>query len=110
MHIVYLKKKKSLYYDLRSKLLIFSCMFLLLICMVSLHLLYEFLMSKLHKFLKIKYNSCILKELQCIFYLLVPMVLKCCAEFIEEYGVVDGIYRLSGVSSNIQRLRYVFNV
>lgn len=36
----------------------------------------------------------------------VPMVLKCCAEFIEEYGVVDGIYRLSGVTSNIQKLRY----
>lgn len=35
------------------------------------------------------------------------MVLKCCAEFIEEYGIVDGIYRLSGVTSNIQKLRYV---
>ena len=35
----------------------------------------------------------------------VPMVLKCCAEFIEEYGIVDGIYRLSGVTSNIQKLR-----
>lgn len=36
----------------------------------------------------------------------VPQVLKTCAEFIEEHGVVDGIYRLSGVTSNIQRLRY----
>lgn len=35
----------------------------------------------------------------------VPMVLKCCAEFIEEYGIVDGIYRLSGITSNIQKLR-----
>uniref|UniRef100_A0A452SLF3 Rho-GAP domain-containing protein n=3 Tax=Caniformia TaxID=379584 RepID=A0A452SLF3_URSAM len=35
----------------------------------------------------------------------VPQVLKSCAEFVEEYGVVDGIYRLSGVSSNIQKLR-----
>lgn len=35
----------------------------------------------------------------------VPQVLRSCAEFVEEYGVVDGIYRLSGVSSNIQRLR-----
>lgn len=26
----------------------------------------------------------------------IPMVLKCCAEFLEEYGIVDGIYRLSG--------------
>lgn len=37
--------------------------------------------------------------------LAVPMVLKCCAEFIEQYGVVDGIYRLSGITSNIQKLR-----
>lgn len=35
----------------------------------------------------------------------VPQVLRSCAEFVEEYGVVDGIYRLSGVSSNIQKLR-----
>lgn len=39
----------------------------------------------------------------------VPLVLKCCAEFIEEYGIVNGIYRLSGVSSNIQRLREYFD-
>ncbi|KAG8199000.1 hypothetical protein JTE90_001799 [Oedothorax gibbosus] len=39
----------------------------------------------------------------------IPMVLKCCSEFIEEYGIVDGIYRLSGVSSNIQRLRLAFD-
>ncbi|XP_040907624.1 rho GTPase-activating protein 31 [Toxotes jaculatrix] len=38
----------------------------------------------------------------------VPQVLKKCAEFIEEYGIVDGIYRLSGVTSNIQRLRQEF--
>lgn len=36
----------------------------------------------------------------------VPMVLKCCTEFIESHGIVDGIYRLSGVTSNIQKLRY----
>uniref|UniRef100_A0A3P8UH01 Rho-GAP domain-containing protein n=1 Tax=Amphiprion percula TaxID=161767 RepID=A0A3P8UH01_AMPPE len=36
----------------------------------------------------------------------VPQVLKKCAEFIEKHGIVDGIYRLSGVTSNIQRLRY----
>lgn len=35
----------------------------------------------------------------------VPQVLRSCAEFVQEYGVVDGIYRLSGVSSNIQKLR-----
>ncbi|XP_076867613.1 rho GTPase-activating protein 31 [Brachyhypopomus gauderio] len=38
----------------------------------------------------------------------VPQVLKICAEFIEKHGVVDGIYRLSGITSNIQRLRQEF--
>ncbi|MBN3304207.1 RHG31 protein, partial [Amia calva] len=38
----------------------------------------------------------------------VPHVLKSCAEFIEEHGIVDGIYRLSGITSNIQRLRQEF--
>uniref|UniRef100_A0A3P9P3L5 Rho-GAP domain-containing protein n=1 Tax=Poecilia reticulata TaxID=8081 RepID=A0A3P9P3L5_POERE len=36
----------------------------------------------------------------------VPQVVKSCAEFIEKIGVVDGIYRLSGISSNIQKLRF----
>uniref|UniRef100_A0A667YYK6 Rho-GAP domain-containing protein n=2 Tax=Myripristis murdjan TaxID=586833 RepID=A0A667YYK6_9TELE len=35
----------------------------------------------------------------------VPQVLRSCSEFIEQHGIVDGIYRLSGVSSNIQKLR-----
>lgn len=35
----------------------------------------------------------------------VPQVLRCCSEFVETHGIVDGIYRLSGVSSNIQKLR-----
>uniref|UniRef100_A0A0C9Q035 CdGAPr_0 protein n=2 Tax=Fopius arisanus TaxID=64838 RepID=A0A0C9Q035_9HYME len=39
----------------------------------------------------------------------VPAVLTCCAEFIETHGLVDGIYRLSGVTSNIQRLRHAFD-
>ncbi|XP_031445099.1 rho GTPase-activating protein 32-like [Phasianus colchicus] len=38
----------------------------------------------------------------------VPQVLQSCAEFIEQHGVVQGIYRLSGVASNIQRLRHEF--
>ncbi|XP_057714401.1 rho GTPase-activating protein 30 isoform X2 [Corythoichthys intestinalis] len=38
----------------------------------------------------------------------VPQVLRCCSQFIEEHGIVDGIYRLSGVSSNIQKLRSEF--
>ncbi|XP_050315828.1 GTPase-activating protein CdGAPr isoform X2 [Anthonomus grandis grandis] len=39
----------------------------------------------------------------------VPTVLKSCAEFIEANGIVDGIYRLSGVTSNIQKLRNAFD-
>ncbi|XP_014207373.1 uncharacterized protein LOC106638621 [Copidosoma floridanum] len=39
----------------------------------------------------------------------VPSVLSCCANFIERNGLVDGIYRLSGVTSNIQRLRHAFD-
>uniref|UniRef100_A0A3B3ZWW8 Rho-GAP domain-containing protein n=1 Tax=Periophthalmus magnuspinnatus TaxID=409849 RepID=A0A3B3ZWW8_9GOBI len=35
----------------------------------------------------------------------VPVVLRSCSEFVEGHGIVDGIYRLSGVSSNIQKLR-----
>ncbi|CAH1796836.1 unnamed protein product [Owenia fusiformis] len=35
----------------------------------------------------------------------IPLVLKVCTEVIETHGVVDGIYRLSGVASNIQKLR-----
>ncbi|KAM4704308.1 rho GTPase-activating protein 33 [Rhinophrynus dorsalis] len=39
----------------------------------------------------------------------VPRVLLSCAQFLEKYGIVDGIYRLSGVSSNIQKLRHEFD-
>lgn len=39
------------------------------------------------------------------FSLVVPLVLKMCAEVIESHGIVDGIYRLSGMTSNIQKLR-----
>ena len=35
----------------------------------------------------------------------VPQVIRSCTEFIEKHGVVDGMYRLSGISSNIQKLR-----
>ncbi|XP_059824069.1 rho GTPase-activating protein 31-like isoform X1 [Hypanus sabinus] len=38
----------------------------------------------------------------------VPQVLKSCAEFIEKHGIVDGVYRHSGITSNIQRLRQEF--
>jgi len=39
----------------------------------------------------------------------VPSVLKFCTEVIESHGVVDGIYRLSGIASNIQKLRSFFS-
>ncbi|KAL1260648.1 hypothetical protein QQF64_008475 [Cirrhinus molitorella] len=39
----------------------------------------------------------------------VPQVIRSCTEFIERRGVVDGIYRLSGISSNIQKLRHEFD-
>ncbi|KAM3829288.1 rho GTPase-activating protein 33 [Vipera latastei] len=39
----------------------------------------------------------------------VPQVLRSCSDFIEKHGIVDGIYRVSGVSSNIQRLRHEFD-
>jgi hypothetical protein len=39
----------------------------------------------------------------------VPSVLVHCAEFIETEGIVDGIYRLSGIASNIQKLRVAFD-
>ncbi|CAB4068924.1 ARHGAP32 [Lepeophtheirus salmonis] len=34
----------------------------------------------------------------------IPKVLFHCAEFIESKGIIDGIYRLSGIASNIQNL------
>ncbi|XP_027006347.2 rho GTPase-activating protein 31 [Tachysurus fulvidraco] len=39
----------------------------------------------------------------------IPLVLRSCCMFIEEHGIVDGIYRLSGVSSNTQKLRSEFD-
>lgn len=57
-------------------------------------------------------------QIQCSYFihdwlslsLKVPLVLRCCSEFVETHGIVDGIYRLSGVSSNIQKLRYAVQV
>lgn len=39
----------------------------------------------------------------------VPKILRICTEFIEKNGVVDGIYRHTGLQSNIQRLRNAFD-
>ena len=38
----------------------------------------------------------------------VPPVVSACCDFIERFGALDGIYRLSGVNSNIERLRALF--
>ena len=38
-----------------------------------------------------------------------PLVLSSCCEFLEHNGIIHGIYRLSGVSSNIQKLIKSFN-
>ena len=35
----------------------------------------------------------------------VPQVVRICTQFIEEHGIVNGIYRASGISSNIQRIK-----
>ena len=35
------------------------------------------------------------------------MVVRC-ARFVEEHGITDGIYRVSGIASNIKRLRSRF--
>ena len=37
----------------------------------------------------------------------VPQVVRICTQFIEEHGVINGIYRASGISSNIQRIKWV---
>ncbi|MEE6507305.1 hypothetical protein FKM82_019510 [Ascaphus truei] len=40
----------------------------------------------------------------------VPQVLKSCTEFVEGQGIVDGIYRLCGIASNVQKLRQEFDM
>ena len=44
------------------------------------------------------------------FSFLVPQVLRICTQFIEEFGIINGIYRASGISSNIQRIKLVLVV
>ena len=48
------------------------------------------------------------KELKEIF-ISVPQIVSVCCNFIEARGLVDGVYRLSGISSNIQRLKKTFD-
>ena len=38
-----------------------------------------------------------------------PQIVSVCCNFIEARGLVDGVYRLSGISSNIQRLKKTFD-
>ena len=39
----------------------------------------------------------------------IPRILTICTEFIEKHGIVDGIYRHTGLQSNIQKLRNAFD-
>ena len=39
----------------------------------------------------------------------VPKILSICTQFIEKHGIVDGIYRHTGLQSNIQKLRNAFD-
>lgn len=39
----------------------------------------------------------------------VPKILSICTQFIEQHGIVDGIYRHTGLQSNIQKLRNAFD-
>jgi hypothetical protein len=71
-------------------------------------------LSKLitHPLLVIFTGQVLIKK-QYIFFIFtlfsVPRVLMHCAEFIETAGMIDGIYRLSGIASNIQKLRVAFD-
>lgn len=40
----------------------------------------------------------------------VPPLLRVCSKCIEHRGIVDGIYRLSGISSNIRALKLAFEI
>lgn len=44
-----------------------------------------------------------------IFLFEVPAVISDCTRFIEKHGLVDGIYRVSGVASHIRHLKYEFD-
>ena len=39
----------------------------------------------------------------------IPKILLICTQFIEKHGIVDGIYRHTGLQSNIQKLRNAFD-
>ena len=43
-----------------------------------------------------------------LFIISVPEVLTRCTRFVEDHGTVDGIYRISGIASNIKKLRNLF--
>ena len=48
--------------------------------------------------------ACIQSSLLCVE---VPRILTCCCEAIEQHGIIDGIYRLSGRAVLVQKLRFV---
>ncbi|OCT66788.1 hypothetical protein XELAEV_18043038mg [Xenopus laevis] len=59
---------------------------------------------------KDKTFGCDLLEHLTISGLEVPQVLRSCTEFVEEHGIVDGIYRLCGIASNVHKLRQEFDL
>ena len=40
----------------------------------------------------------------------VPDVVVRCTRFVESHGLTDGVYRVSGITSNIKRLRSLFDL
>ena len=44
-------------------------------------------------------------ETQLHYNISVPQVLRTCSLFLEDHGIIDGIYRVSGITSNIQRIK-----
>ena len=38
-----------------------------------------------------------------------PAIVADCTKYIEKHGIVDGIYRISGVASHIRHLKYEFD-
>ncbi|XP_046852157.1 rho GTPase-activating protein 32-like isoform X2 [Xenia sp. Carnegie-2017] len=39
----------------------------------------------------------------------IPLVVEMCAKMIEEHGITNGVYRHSGMSTNVQKIRLMFD-
>lgn len=47
----------------------------------------------------------IISELISVKICLVPLVVEMCAKLIEKCGITNGVYRHSGMSTNVQKIR-----